>query len=362
MAIELRFAGFDTNNLRVVVSPLTELMAILHVWAEPDHHFDSSAEVQAIARNLDERTIAEFDALSPLWARFRARFFFPVRSESNPTFERELAGMAALPIDVFVSMAAEAVRGFSKDLPAASELLQDQKIRREFLETCRSRSLGRFELAEQLLEDPEAFRERIINFCSECWNSFFGKEWVALSLTIGRAAAQLSGKLNRADPIETIASLSVTAKAFHGTSEVRFDKLQQRRVQLAKRQLMLVPSRWIGNHLTVKDNAGYPVIIHFPAQTPQEELLQIQQVRDRLSALSADSRMELFRHISAEPMTTSELAGRLGQPAAQISRSLRVLREAGLVVSDRHGKMVYHRIDTATVLRMGPDLLATLTR
>ncbi|MFF5792912.1 DUF5937 family protein [Paeniglutamicibacter sp. NPDC012692] len=362
MAIALQFAGFDTNNLRVSVSPLAELMAVLHVWAEPDHHFESSDEVQAIARNLDERMIAEFNALSPLWARFRARFFFPVGTESNQTFDRELAGVAALPLEEFVSMAAEAIRGFSKDLPAALELLHDEKIRREFLDTCRSRSLGRFELAEQLLEDPEKFRRRIIGFCSDCWSSFFRKEWEDLALTIGRAAAQLAGRLNRADPIATIASLSVTAKAFLGTSEVRFDKLQQRRVKMSQRELLLVPSRWIGNHLTVKDNAGYPVIVHFPAQTRQEELLQIQQMRDRLSALSADSRLELFRHISAEPMTTSELAVRLGQPAAQVSRSLRVLREAGLVVSDRHGKLVYHRIDTATVLRMGPDLLATLTR
>lgn len=362
MAIALQFAGFDINNLRVSVSPLSELMAVLHVLAEPDHHFESSAKVQAIARNLDDRLIAEFNALSPLWARFRARFFFPVSTEPKQNLDRELAGMAALPLEAFVSMAAEAIRGFSKDLPAARELLQDEKVRREFLDTCRSRSLGRFELAEQLLNDPEQFRQRIIEFCLDCWNSFFKVEWEELALTVGRAAAQLAGKLNQTDPIATIASLSVTAKAFRGASEVRFDKLQQRRVKMAERELLLVPSHWIGNHLTVKDNAGYPVIVHFPAQTRQEDLLQIHQVRDRLSALSADSRMELFRHISAEPMTTSELAVRLGQPAAQISRSLRVLREAGLVVSDRHGKLVYHRIDTATVLRMGPDLLATLTR
>lgn len=362
MAITLQFAGFDTKDLGVSTSPLAELMAMLHVWAEPDHHFDSSAQIQEIARQLDDRLIAEFNELSPLWARFRARFFFPLASDKNQIFERELAVLAALPLETFVSMAAEGIRGFSKGLPAAEKLLHDQSGRAEFLETCRSRSLGRFELADQLLQNPQEFRSRIIRFLADCWSSFFSREWEGLFVPLGGAAAQLAGKLQRADPATVVATLSVTAKAFPGLSEVRFDKLQQRRVQLSGRQLLLIPSRWIGNHLTVKDHAGYPVIVHFPAQAGQKEVLKIQQVRDRLSALSAESRMELFRHISAEPMTTSELATRLGQPAAQISRSLRVLREADLVVSERRGKLVYHRIDTAIVLRLGPDLLATLTR
>jgi len=362
MAIALQFSGFNPSNLKVTSSPLAELMALLHVWAEPDHHLEFSDAVQTLASGVDESLISEFQALSPLWARFRARFFFPLSLQLGSLFDRELAALAAMPVNAFAGMAAEALKGFSQGQATTIDVLSDSQAQRDFLDSCRARSASRFELAEQLVNNPQKFRSRIIRFCIECWNSFFAEEWESLYQEISGSAAQLTMKFKRSEPTSVIAEVGATAKAFPGAAEVRFDKLQQRSVPLLDRELLMIPSKWIGNHLTVKDHPGYPVIVHYPLQRDRDPILKITQVRERLQALSADSRMELFRHISAEPMTTSELASRMGQPAAQISRSLRVLREADLVVSERKGKLVYHRIDIKTVLSLGPDLLSTLTR
>lgn len=85
-------------------------------------------------------------------------------------------------------------------------------------------------------------------------------------------------------------------------------------------------------------------------------------VRDRLSAISEPARLELCRHLLSEPITTSELAGRMGIGEPQVSRHLRRLREVGLVTSQREGRMVYHRLHAELLLNLGADVLTTVMR
>nr|WP_267881717.1 MULTISPECIES: ArsR family transcriptional regulator [unclassified Streptomyces] len=54
------------------------------------------------------------------------------------------------------------------------------------------------------------------------------------------------------------------------------------------------------------------------------------------------------------------LAARLGMTSPQVSRHLRKLREAGLVLTHWEGTAVYYRLDTDAIGRLGPDLLVGL--
>lgn len=362
MAITLQLAGADTKRMRAVISPMAELMALLHVLAEPEHHTEAKEALAAVSKDLTPATVDEFNILSPLWARFRCRLLFPLGLTSNNSFDAEVLALRNLSSDAFVGMAAEGIYGFSRQLPEPGALLNSPSSQREFLDLCRTRSMGRLELAEILVRNPEAFRSRLLDFLTYCNASFFAPEWERIAGQIQQAAALLDGRLRTMEAVTVLSGLSVTAKAYPELSEVRFDKLQQRRITAEGQDMILIPSVWTGAHLIVKDSPGYPIVIHFPAAQPDRERLSIRQVRNRLAALSSESRMELFRHISAESMTTSELAIRLKQPAAQVSRSLGILKEAGLVLSDRRGKQVYHRINSEAVMNLGPDILATLLR
>jgi DNA-binding transcriptional ArsR family regulator len=362
MAIAFRLSGFISSDAHVAASPLTELMSVLHALAEPDHHFESQTVLAGIASSFDAVTLDEFRALSPLWARFRCRVFFPFDTAPSQDLEEQLSTLLGLPLESFVLLAAQGIYGYMRPLPTADELLTDGTARQHFLGLCLARSTTRFELAEDLLRDPVTFRQRIIEFFRVCNNSFFREEWKILHESIHQSVAVTASRLRSGGLLSVLPQLSVTAKAFPGLEEVRFDKLQHRTVNLVGRQLLLIPSVRIGSHLTIKDAPGYPVVIQYPAHQADEERLGIQQIRGRLAALGSESRMELFRHISAEPITTSELSQRLGQNPAQVSRSLGILRDAGLVVSERRGKLVYHRINAAKVLSLGPDILSTLMR
>ena len=61
-------------------------------------------------------------------------------------------------------------------------------------------------------------------------------------------------------------------------------------------------------------------------------------------ALASRPRREILAYLSAQPLTTSELAQRFDMTAPSISRHLTVLENAGLVVSERRGQFVYYNL------------------
>jgi DNA-binding transcriptional ArsR family regulator len=44
----------------------------------------------------------------------------------------------------------------------------------------------------------------------------------------------------------------------------------------------------------------------------------------------------------------------------QVSRHPARLRDAGLIRSQRDGRMVYHRLASDVIMQLGPDILATI--
>jgi len=86
------------------------------------------------------------------------------------------------------------------------------------------------------------------------------------------------------------------------------------------------------------------------------------QAERRLAALADPQRLRLARSILREPRSTAELAELYGTSAPVVSRHLRVLREAGLVSTDRSGHFVRYRLDGDVVARLGADLLEVLLR
>jgi len=81
-----------------------------------------------------------------------------------------------------------------------------------------------------------------------------------------------------------------------------------------------------------------------------------------LGILTDPQRLALCRHLAGEAITTSELALRTGMSAPQVSRHIGRLRAAGLVSSSRHGRLVYHRLSTDVMTRLGFDLLSAIVR
>jgi DNA-binding transcriptional ArsR family regulator len=61
-------------------------------------------------------------------------------------------------------------------------------------------------------------------------------------------------------------------------------------------------------------------------------------IADAMFALSAPSRVQIVACLLDGPLAVGEITALLGMEQSAVSHQLRVLREAGLVTAERHGK------------------------
>ncbi|MGK5693207.1 DUF5937 family protein [Streptomyces sp. URMC 128] len=363
MSIVLDLGGLGRADLAVGPSALSELMASLHVLAEPEHHPEAVGWTARAAAAGDELR-EELSVFAPLWARFRCRLFFPRALPPVAGLDEELSALAALPAEEFLELVAPGVLGTNAlSVPSARELRAGTAAAEDYARRCLRRSYARGELARQLVAAPLELRDRLLAVLRAADAAFFAEDWRTLRPALEDHAREVRRRLTARSPAEVLTELLPTAARVGPGERVRLDKLQIDEVKVAPRPLVLVPSARVWPHLTVKHEHPSCVVVQYAARgTAPAGQLTLRDLHDRLMALTSPARMELCRHLLGEPITTSELAARLGSTEPQVSRALRTLRDAGLLRSTRDGKLVRHRLATDVVQRLGHDVLATVAR
>jgi len=93
--------------------------------------------------------------------------------------------------------------------------------------------------------------------------------------------------------------------------------------------------------------------------TLKQEIIQLEA--DFCAALSDPTRIFILYALNEPPLNVTELTNELGLPQPTISRHLKVLRERGLVFSERQGTVItYHLADRRIIQAM--DLLRSAMR
>ncbi|MEV0643840.1 helix-turn-helix domain-containing protein [Phytomonospora sp. NPDC050363] len=135
-----------------------------------------------------------------------------------------------------------------------------------------------------------------------------------------------------------LASLAPTATWSAG--ELRVPNHPRQEIDLGGRGLLLVPSYFCIRHpMTLFDESHPPVLIYPIARSGAPSRAS----RGSLPALIGQTRAAVLDTIGAGGSTT-ELARRVGVSPASASEHARVLRDAGLVASQRDGGKVVHRL------------------
>lgn len=94
-------------------------------------------------------------------------------------------------------------------------------------------------------------------------------------------------------------------------------------------------------------------------QTLQQEIIQLEA--DFCAALSEPTRILILYALNERPLNVTELTNELGIPQPTTSRHLKVLRERGLVYTERQGTVItYHLADKRVIQAM--DLLRSAMR
>lgn len=347
------------THVHAVLSPISELIALLHAISEPEHHPEVAIPTSSA---LGAGWVQEFRAFSPLWSRYRCRIFFPLSAEEHHlTFEQQLEGIFTQPEEILIPLLAEGILGTGESPSLLTQIGQTQAAGAEFISLCQRRSTSRGELAEMLVTHSQILFERLSAFLAETYRQLFVREWsTQLQPVLRREVTQMRHRLATLGQVQGLASLTPTTTVSPDTQTVRFDKLQRLNIDMGNRDLILVPSVHIRSHLTVKNSPGLPVVVHYSVEEPRQ--LTLRELHQLLDSINTPNRMELLRHLLSEPITTSELAKRLHLTTPQISNELRVLRQTGLVESIRRGRFVYHRAETSAIQQLGQCILDTLMR
>jgi DNA-binding transcriptional ArsR family regulator len=94
-------------------------------------------------------------------------------------------------------------------------------------------------------------------------------------------------------------------------------------------------------------------------QVLKDEVIQLEA--DFCAALSDPNRIFILYALNETPLNVTELTNELGVPQPTISRHLKVLRERGLVFTERQGTVItYHLTDRRVIQAM--DLLRSVMR
>lgn len=124
----------------------------------------------------------------------------------------------------------------------------------------------------------------------------------------------------------------------------------ERRVRLNGRGLVLMPSAfWTGYPVITWINGGGDYMLIYPARqfaeqdAKRRDARTTARARDSLATLLGPTRAAVLRTLR-RPLTTSALAGHVGISLSSASRHAAALQASGLVISERQGQMVVHRI------------------
>ncbi len=356
--IVLDTSASHAASVAAQLSPLSELMSALHIIAEPNHHPERRSWVQEKTSRMAPTQYQSLLRFSPLWARYRTRIFFPLTRTDNQDLVDELSSVEQLDITRFCLLVANGLLGESR--PITAEFLDPGG---SFIREIERKSPEREALALWLLRDPQDFRQELIDTLHAAWDVLLKPDWQAAHRRLGPIQSIINDRLATDDHAHVLSTITPAAWR-SGPTQVTFDKLQSARFSLDASGLILIPSFLCWPHVIVKADPELPVIVQFHAHNFQESNDDLTQslVRRRFAALAEPGRWELCRHLVGESITTGELARRSGQPVTAVSRSLRRMRDLGLVSSIKDGRYVHHRMDASILKRMGEDALRVLLR
>ncbi len=141
------------------------------------------------------------------------------------------------------------------------------------------------------------------------------------------------------------------------------DELQDNATSAHGTGVTFIPSHFGRPHLVVIHAPGWRPVVQYPVAEPSpSEPVPLETVALRLEALAHPVRLRLLRTLARGPHTTGEPAHAWELTPPEVSRHPAVLRRAGLLETQRHGRYVHYTLNLAEMTTLGTDLLEAVLR
>ncbi|MFE5599568.1 DUF5937 family protein [Streptomyces coelicoflavus] len=361
MTLRIDISRLPPDRLRFAASPLAELTAMLHVLAEPGHHPQLADWAGGVWAELPPELAERLREAEFLWRSSRADFLVPARP--RPTLAEELDDVDRIDDETYATAALVTTCGSNRVHFGAPSPLADATARERALDLAQARGALQEAFAERLLADPAAVRTRVRHTLEQCAEAFFDAAWTGVAVQLATDLRLKNGLLRRQGIGAALASVSGAVTLAPDGNRIVVDKLQDNATTAHDTGVTFLPSVFGRPHLVVVHAPGWQPVVQYPlAEVSPPEPVPLETVTLRLEALAHPVRLRLLRTLARGPHTTGELAHAWELSSPEVSRHLAVLRRAGLLTAERHGRYVRYTLTATDVTALGADLLAALLR
>ena len=343
--IRIALPAHPEEHVALAVSPLHECVLSLHVLLGPKHHALHHDWVRRM-RALDPALRREIEALGFVYRHQIPDLFIPTPDDAPESFDQELARFRARSPELLLAALGRPLYDHGG---AGAAVFRDPGVRASML--------ARAADAEQLLDSPVEFADRLAALLERYWEASFADEWARIEPLLARSIVEAGRLLAAVGIWPVLGRLPAHCRIDPERRELQIDLPHEHAVEVsADNPLVLTPSVFVWPHLRVNCDPPWPLSLVYAApalvreaepRIPPAELLKI------LRALADDTRLRVLRLIAERPRTTQELEPLVGLSRAGLSKSLQRLAEAGLVVPRRDGYYV--------VYSLAPERLAALS-
>ncbi len=322
--IRVHLTPEDLAETRFAFSPVWEAVQSVEALSNPGKfvfHLPWIDQARRVAGDLD---LEPLRALLSYANGYRADFVTPPPDGPYPDFEEELQRILATPSDI---VRREVGLTYPKgDLPAA---------------------------ARAFVADPEGSLRRLTDSLRAYWDATLAEHWPRLRALLEGDVLYRAKRLALEGAEGLFGDLHPSVTWNDGVLTI--DKHWEADVAPGGRGLLLIPVAFSCPKCSViSDPPWQPTLVYTPraiatlwdtARTPSEGVLD---------ELVGETRAAILRALEI-PMTTSEMASRLGVTPGAVSQQLSVLRRAGVVDAHRSGRGVYSELTP-----LGQSLLGLL--
>ncbi|WP_425953479.1 DUF5937 family protein [Xylanimonas sp. McL0601] len=319
--VEYELAGMDVADVRFAVSPVNELVLSLRTFREPGRY-----PVHLPWLRLTEQARGALD-VPLLRALTDRRLWTPDYLTPRPTspltrIDDELDAVARVPVERMLDDL-HAIHG--PTLPAV------------------------------LRDEPRALRRRVTASLREYWRTCFEPWWPRMRAVLQADVVHRGQVISSAGMAAMFADLSPRVTFADGVVRVRLSTYARYRRATTGEGLTLVPTMFTRGASAPVSAAEPPMVMY--GVRGAGTLWQAEPRRSPrvLADLLGAPRAGLLTTLEA-PASSTELAGRLGVTTSAVNQQLRLLRDAGLLTSARHGRSVlYLRSELGDALVQGAE-------
>lgn len=202
---------------------------------------------------------------------------------------------------------------------------------------------------EQFTGSTTAALRRIVRALRQLWETCFEPYWPRMRAVLEADVVYRGRQVAQAGLAAMLNGLSSRLSYEHGVVAVRLSDPRDRTFAIDGNGLTLVPTLFT-RRVSVPVGDGPPMIMY--SARGQGALWEAERIANpaAVAAVLGETRASLLAALG-DPASSTELGVRLGVTASAVNQHLRVLRDAGLLVSTRYGRSVlYLRSELGTAL------------